>query len=139
MLRRVAVLSSLLLASALAGCAGSVGPMCTSSGVQHYSPPTLIVPMNGATDVSPSLPALVVTSKTAKFVGTINLNGPTGAVNLVPQLVNQTAALYTWKVPVHGLSSLAHYTLRYFLSYPGACQGPTVTTNAAFASFTTGS
>ena len=112
MLSRFAILSSLLLVTALTACGGT-SATCTSSAVQHYASPTLVVPTSGATDVSPQLPALVVTTHSARFVGTINLNGPGGAVNLVPTLVTQTGSLYTWKVPVSGLSSQAHYTLRY--------------------------
>jgi hypothetical protein len=141
MSRRLASLCSLLLVVALSGCSGGMGGGgCTSSGVQAYTPPVMFNPTAGEDGVSLELHAIVFTTHTPKLVGTVNLNTPNGSLNLVPTIITQTGSLYTWAAPLptNLLQPQTHYTLRYFLQYPGACGGPFVTTNNAIGSFTTG-
>jgi hypothetical protein len=143
MSRRLASLCSLLLfVVALSGCSGGLGGAgCTSSQVQSYPPPVMFHPTADQDGVSLELRSIVFTTHTAKLVGTVNLNTPNGSLNLVPTIITQTGSLYTWAapLPVNLLQPQTRYTLRYFLQYPGACGGPTVTTNNLIGSFTTGS
>ena len=95
----------LALALVLCSCSnGSDQSGCSAPGVAQYPTPQMVAPQNGATGVPSSLNHIVVSTTTATMVGQLNLNEPTGAVNIFPQLISQAGPPYMWSAPIPPLA-----------------------------------
>ena len=138
----ISVLAGGVLAVSVAACsAGSSQSGCTQPAVQQYAVPQLITPASGSTNVPDNIATIQISTQLNVIVGTLSLVSPAGTIQLVtaklaPQQPNPNAFLWNVTVP-QTLKSATTYTITQSVTYPGACQGPQITQNHSFGTFTT--
>ena len=132
------LVASAAVALALSACSGSTQSGCTQPPIASYPPVTLASPANGATGVSVSVGNLIVESTGSQLYGTLTVTGGGNTYTLNPQAVANSNGQTQFEGHLPVLKPGTTYHVLYTLTYPGGCQGPSITKVQSAGSFTTG-